>query len=314
MDDDVRCPRCATTKYRNPSLKLMVNVCGHALCENCVDLLFVKGSGICPTCGNQLRRNNFRQQLFEDEFIEKEVSIRRKVLRDFNLKEEDFESLNDYNKYLEEVEDVIYNLVNNIDVPATNKRIDDFKTGNAAKIAKNRDKLGKDDELIEELLEREKEEESLRKRILNEEEKESLKAKLRQKEALVDELMFSDLPANQILRTHANVTKPATTMQNIRSGQIAHSKMFSTGIKLGKGESVFHPPLQTSEGVLYKYTTPHFDIDGPSCPTFEDLEKKEYLNHVRSPTKAEKAGGFLPHYPSLRAIQEAFCGLYFQST
>lgn len=44
MEDQV-CPRCKTTKYRNPSLKLMVNVCGHTLCENCVDLLFLKGSG-----------------------------------------------------------------------------------------------------------------------------------------------------------------------------------------------------------------------------------------------------------------------------
>lgn len=42
MDDQV-CPKCKTTKYRNPSLKLMVNVCGHTLCESCVDLLFVKG-------------------------------------------------------------------------------------------------------------------------------------------------------------------------------------------------------------------------------------------------------------------------------
>ena len=43
MDDQV-CARCKTTKYRNPSLKLMVNVCGHTLCESCVDLLFLKGT------------------------------------------------------------------------------------------------------------------------------------------------------------------------------------------------------------------------------------------------------------------------------
>lgn len=44
--EDIACPRCKTTKYRNPSLKLMVNVCGHALCESCVDLLFLKGKTI----------------------------------------------------------------------------------------------------------------------------------------------------------------------------------------------------------------------------------------------------------------------------
>lgn len=41
--DDQACPKCKTTKYRNPSLKLMVNICGHTLCESCVDLLFIKG-------------------------------------------------------------------------------------------------------------------------------------------------------------------------------------------------------------------------------------------------------------------------------
>ena len=29
--NDQGCPRCKTTKYRNPSLKLMVDVCGHTL-------------------------------------------------------------------------------------------------------------------------------------------------------------------------------------------------------------------------------------------------------------------------------------------
>ena len=58
---DQACPKCKTTKYRNPNMKLMVNVCGHNLCENCVELLFVKGSGACPECNVPLRRGNFRQ-------------------------------------------------------------------------------------------------------------------------------------------------------------------------------------------------------------------------------------------------------------
>lgn len=109
MDDQV-CPKCKTTKYRNPSLKLMVNVCGHTLCESCVELLFVKGmsifvpktitigilfdcefvlfvgSGSCPECNVPLRRNNFRVQMFEDPMVEKEVDIRRRILRDYNKK------------------------------------------------------------------------------------------------------------------------------------------------------------------------------------------------------------------------------------
>lgn len=85
MEDQV-CPRCKTTKYRNPSLKLMVNVCGHTLCESCVDLLFLKGSGSCPECNVPLRRSNFRLQLFENPMVEKEVDIRKRILKDYNKK------------------------------------------------------------------------------------------------------------------------------------------------------------------------------------------------------------------------------------
>ena len=60
---DQVCPRCKTTKYRNPNMKMMVNVCGHNLCESCVELLFVKGSGSCPECNIPLRRGNFRYTL-----------------------------------------------------------------------------------------------------------------------------------------------------------------------------------------------------------------------------------------------------------
>lgn len=62
-----------------------------------------KGSGSCPECQVPLRRSNFRVQLFEDPVIEKEVDIRKRILRDYNKKEEDFATLNDYNDYLEQV-------------------------------------------------------------------------------------------------------------------------------------------------------------------------------------------------------------------
>ncbi|PWA16651.1 hypothetical protein CCH79_00004406 [Gambusia affinis] len=104
--DDQGCPRCKTTKYRNPSLKLMVNVCGHTLCENCVEMLFVRGSGNCVQCDTPLRKSNFRVQLFEDASVDKEVEIRKKVMKIYNKREFDFPSLRDYNDYLEQVEDI----------------------------------------------------------------------------------------------------------------------------------------------------------------------------------------------------------------
>ena len=34
--------------YSNPTLKLMVNDCGHSLCNSCVQLLFSRGQAPCP--------------------------------------------------------------------------------------------------------------------------------------------------------------------------------------------------------------------------------------------------------------------------
>ncbi len=41
----------------------------------------MSGSGSCPECDIPLRRTNFRLQLFEDAIIDKEVEIRRRILK-----------------------------------------------------------------------------------------------------------------------------------------------------------------------------------------------------------------------------------------
>ena len=83
--------------------------------------------GACPQCNVPLRRSNFRVQLFEDASVEKEVDIRKKILKDFNKKEEDFTTLNEYNDYLEMIETIIFNLANGIDVEQTNKQIEKYR-------------------------------------------------------------------------------------------------------------------------------------------------------------------------------------------
>lgn len=202
MDDQV-CPRCKTTKYRNPSLKLLVNVCGHTLCESCVDLLFLKGSGSCPECNVPLRRNNFRVQLFEDPKVEKEVDIRRRILRDYNKKEEDFANVEDYNDYLEEIENIVFNLVNNVDLLNTNRKIEAYKKENRELIMKNKNRLGREEYELECELEREKAEDVARKQELANIELEAKKRKAKEKEALIDELMASYADAAAIVDGYA---------------------------------------------------------------------------------------------------------------
>lgn len=62
-------------------LVLMVLSVSWSRCENCVEMLFVRGSGNCVQCDTPLRKSNFRVQLFEDPGVDKEVEIRKKVLK-----------------------------------------------------------------------------------------------------------------------------------------------------------------------------------------------------------------------------------------
>lgn len=330
MDDDISCPKCKTTKYRNPSLKLMVNTCGHGLCENCVDLLFAKGSGACPQCEVPLRRANFRFQVFEDSFVEKEVDIRRKILRDYNKREEDFASLREYNDYLEEVEDIIYKLSNDINVDALKRQVEQYRKDNQEFIIKNRSKKSKDQEFIEDLIEEERELQVFRKQnLVFDDQAELRKVRAKQKDALVDELMYSDQDASQILASHADQQKRVEQKEALRREQKERQEkefqerqrnnrgtVFSTGIQLGRGGSGgFLPVPKPSDAVaeIYQYRDVSIDLDGPPCPAPEELEPDGYLLHVRNEAAAEKAGGFLSVYPCQRALQEAFCGLYFES-
>lgn len=140
----------------------MVNLCGHSLCENCVEVLFARGSGLCVQCKTPIRKVNFRYQLFEDPTVQKEVDIRKKVLVDFNKREEDFNNLEDYDAYLELVEDIIYKLCNDIDVDKTRKFIEQYKKDNKDIIKRNRTKLSKWAEFYESELEHERAEREAR--------------------------------------------------------------------------------------------------------------------------------------------------------
>ncbi|VVC99386.1 CDK-activating kinase assembly factor MAT1 isoform X1 [Leptidea sinapis] len=308
--DDQACPRCKTTKYRNPSLKLMVNVCGHALCESCVDLLFLKGSGSCPDCNVPLRRCNYRVQLFEDAMVEKEIDIRKRILKDFNKKEEDFATLREYNDYLEDIESIIFNLVNNIDIINTNKRIEQYKKDNKEAILKNKAKIGREELELEEILEIEKLNEESRRAEIVRIEQEAKKQKIREKELLIDELMFADGDAKDILTTF---TQNIANHKEEAAPILPKVTQFSTGVKFTRGSGQQPLPI-IEEGPLYKYEPPALpDRCGPDPPPISDIIDKGYLQHVRPESETEKAGGYSSVLPCLRALQDALSGLYHAS-
>jgi CDK-activating kinase assembly factor MAT1 len=133
MNIDEECPICHSKRYLRHNMRFLVNPeCYHKMCESCVDRIFSHGPAQCPVAGCQktLRRNKFRQPTFADLQLEREIDIRRKIALVFNQEAEDFESLKDYNDYLNDVEDITFNLIQNIDVERTEKKLRDYEAQN----------------------------------------------------------------------------------------------------------------------------------------------------------------------------------------
>lgn len=109
------------------------------MCESCVDRIFSHGPAQCPIpgCKKTLRKHRFREPTFEDIRIEREVDIRKRVAAVFNRREEEFETLKDYNDYLNDVEDITFNLINNIDVEKTNKLFEAHQKAHEKEIMEN---------------------------------------------------------------------------------------------------------------------------------------------------------------------------------
>jgi CDK-activating kinase assembly factor MAT1 len=126
------------------------------MCESCINRLFLQGPGPCPICKTTLRKSNFKVQTFEDLYVEKEVLIRRKVGRYFNKRQEDFKSLLDYNNYLEECEEIIFNMINNVNVQETNEKIEKYRIENKDLITQNTQKQKQEEKQILLRLEKEK--------------------------------------------------------------------------------------------------------------------------------------------------------------
>ncbi|KAF6035961.1 hypothetical protein EB796_005728 [Bugula neritina] len=274
MNDDTICPRCRTTKYRNPNLKLLVNVCGHALCESCVELLFVRGSGLCPECNVSLRRANFRLQFFEDASIEKEIEIRKKILKDYNLKEDNFSTLREYNDYLEEVETIIFNLVNGVDVESTKKKVEAYKKENKELIAHNKFKKSADELHIENCIavEAANKVNSSVSDVMKQLEREKLEKEKRQR-LLIDNLMFTDAPAEEILESHHESQKlleqEATEKANKKAAMAPARDMASQ-----LGHQTTFMPIPKKVEVLYKYEESIHDSLGPATPSLDDIKHK----------------------------------------
>lgn len=115
-----RCAVCGVSEGDSSNLTtqsaLQTNAtvgCGHQFCTTCVERALTRHKEFpCPVCETPVRRVTLSTRTLDDVQCEKDTSWRRRVLKVYNKVELDFPSLLEYNNYLEEVEDIIYSIVN----------------------------------------------------------------------------------------------------------------------------------------------------------------------------------------------------------
>ncbi|KAI0664958.1 CDK-activating kinase assembly factor [Cubamyces menziesii] len=299
MDDE--CPVCKSDRYLNPKLRLLVSACYHKMCESCIDRLFTLGPAPCPICGKILRKLAFTPQTFEDLGVEKEVAVRRRIAKEFNKRREDFPDLRSYNDYLEMVEDITFNLINDIDVPETEERIAQYRRENAALIEMNAKREEEYARYLQEQEEMERQERELRAQELRRLEEEERQEREKGKQAIIDKLETSDKDAARL------VAKSRLEAQRRASARASSSSGFSN----------FQTSLLRSRAAQSTVIpdVPHVPLQD-NWYTYDDMFKMRSTYHdpVSDAVRRDRdgimrAGGYLVEQAWERALRFAVAGL-----
>ena len=125
--------------------------------------------------------------------------------------------------------------------------------------------------------------------------------KEKSKQDLIDDLMFSDTDANEIIAKHAsNANKvPANVSKILEDSRNSVSNVIKVN------------PIV--EGLPFVYTELVLEIEGPHPPSENAVKSSQFMSHVRTLEPPERAAGFSEDLACLRSLQDAMAGLYYSS-
>jgi hypothetical protein len=88
----------------------------------------------CPVCKYALSRTSFFQHSQHYKLLEMESAVRKVVLSDLMKTGDLFSTLKDYNRYLEDVETLVYKIPNDVDTKETMKQYGRFKRKSTSRL------------------------------------------------------------------------------------------------------------------------------------------------------------------------------------
>jgi CDK-activating kinase assembly factor MAT1 len=208
------------------------------------------------------------------------------------------------------VEDIIYNLSNDVDVAETNQKIEEYRQRHKEEITRNRQRLSKETLELVDILAEEARLATAHSRRAQIEEEEERKIKAANKEKLIEDLMFSDADASEIISSHQASTAPTTAVPKFSTSN--QQSRGGSSISLTGSSALFRSGHSgVSEAVPFVYKPPVLTSTGPPAPSIRQILDSGYCKSVRAATAAERAGGFHEAIACSRALQEAMAQLFY---
>ncbi|MBW0500715.1 hypothetical protein O181_040430 [Austropuccinia psidii MF-1] len=309
------CPVCKSDRYLNPNLRLLVAKCYHKMCESCIDRIFSLGPEPCPICGQTLRKNNFAPQTFENLFVEKEVVIRKRISKYFNKRREDFKTLDDYNNYLEEVEDITFNLINGVDVAQTEAKIKQFQIDNQDLIAQNAVYEARQIELNkrqEEALKKDREE---RKAEFLRLEEEARREEQELKNATIRSLEISDVSAEKLVARQKEISQKKAAARALASDLATKSSLVMPSLgglidpTANQSESANKPDIDAELAQWDDYSN-MFDLQRLSEDYQPGYRDDDSIGFIMADNALALVGGFEIETVWERQLRSALMGLF----
>ncbi|KAI1103662.1 CDK-activating kinase assembly factor MAT1-domain-containing protein [Jackrogersella minutella] len=317
IPDDV-CPVCRRQKYFNPDLSFLINPeCYHPMCMRCVDFIFGKGPAQCPHpgCTKTLRQRGFHAAFFKDLKVEREVDVRRRVQAVFNNTEDDFVSLQDYNDYLQQVEELTFDLVQGGEAErrGAEKKLVAYEQKHREEIEKNR-RRGRDAEAQRKQREAAEAEAARQRRLEEQREEERARAEEATTNAEVMEALARGEPG-----TAAEIQARIVAQKRARVAAIAGSRFPSlarpTNLLSIRGLKDRSAPQAADDDADQYYLRPYDPFAGLDLtptryalpPATRDLPNP-WLDRARE-SPDHHVPGYSTHEYVARSLFDAFAGL-----
>jgi CDK-activating kinase assembly factor MAT1 len=238
--------------------------------------------------GRQIMAQDDNADFEEDRAVlNKEARLRRHTLKVFNKRRDDFANDREHDDYLEMVEDIIFNLVNDVDVNETKSKVERYRRENQDLIGQNHARKVDEDRREMEILSQSERERMATLAALRKKDAEAeLAARRKRHEEEQEELRRVSLGAKEIARLkkkqEKRERKEKRRAESERAAEVARAKAAEPDVR-----PMFFRPA-------FPNPPPH------PIPEQAQLEQREPVN---LPARAA-GGGFLSQVAEDRALLE----------